>query len=212
MDSPSTLRAAVAIILIICVGITGFMSGQVAAPTLTTTLTEKITTTKMLQPQTITEKVISTTTTILTKIIPTTITKTLTVTLTPPIETVTFTPLPVTETVTVTAPPITVTKTITITATPTPTLTVFVEKDNYYHAGDTLNIYGSATANAWVTIQLFDPAGNRMAISQVQASSTGIWLESGLYTFGTGDPLGTWHVKVFDSATGKTAETTFKLI
>jgi hypothetical protein len=85
-------------------------------------------------------------------------------------------------------------------------ITVQTDKDAY-GPGESLNVSGTATANAWISIQLFNPDGNRVAIAQ--AGSDGAWSATGIYTFAEDDPQGTWTVKAYDSATGETAETTF---
>jgi hypothetical protein len=87
-------------------------------------------------------------------------------------------------------------------------ITVQTDKDAY-GPGESLNVSGTATANAWISIQLFNPDGNRVAIAQAQAGSDGAWSATGIYTFAEDDPQGTWTVKAYDSATGETAETTF---
>jgi len=87
-------------------------------------------------------------------------------------------------------------------------ITVATDKDAYA-PGESLNVSGTATANAWVTIQLFNPDGDRIAIAQTQADADGNWSKTGVYTFAEDDPQGTWTVKAFDSSTSEIEETTF---
>jgi len=87
-------------------------------------------------------------------------------------------------------------------------ITVQPDKDAY-SPGESLGVSGTATANAWISIQVFNPDGKRVAIAQAQADETGAWSATGIYTFAEDDPQGTWTVKAYDSATGETAEATF---
>jgi len=89
-------------------------------------------------------------------------------------------------------------------------ITVATEKDEY-KAGEVLAVSGTATPNALVSIQLFDPNGKRVAITQADADSTGAYSATNIYTFSKEDTTGTWTVKAYDSAADKWAETTFTL-
>lgn len=84
-------------------------------------------------------------------------------------------------------------------------ITVKPEKDSY-NAGETLNVSGTASAGASVSIQLFNPDGKRIAIAQAEADTTGKYSAKGVYTFGVGDKSGTWTVKAYDPVTGEWAE------
>jgi hypothetical protein len=87
-------------------------------------------------------------------------------------------------------------------------ITVATDKDAYA-PGESLNVSGTATANAWISIQVFDPDGKRKAIAQTQAAADGSWSKTAVYTFAEDDPQGTWTVKAYDSSTGELEETTF---
>ena len=89
-------------------------------------------------------------------------------------------------------------------------ITVATEKDEY-KAGEVLAVSGTATPNALVSIQLFDPNGKRVAITQADADSTGAYSATNIYTFSKEDTTGTWTVKAYDSAADKWAEATFTL-
>ena len=86
-------------------------------------------------------------------------------------------------------------------------ITVATEKDEY-KAGDSLTVSGTATPNALVSIQLFDPNGKRKAIAQATSNIKGVWLATNIYTFSTTDKDGTWTIKAYEKGW---VETTIKV-
>ena len=74
-----------------------------------------------------------------------------------------------------------------------------------YSPGDTLSVSGTADANSIVSIQAFDPDGNRVEITQATASATGAYSATA-HKFVATDKAGTWTVKAFQG--GITAEAT----
>jgi membrane-bound inhibitor of C-type lysozyme len=82
--------------------------------------------------------------------------------------------------------------------------TVSTDKASY-SPGDALSVSGTATADAIVSIQVFDPDGTRVAIAQATAGTDGAYSAT-VYTFKTADSAGTWTVKAYQG--GVTAETT----
>ena len=89
-------------------------------------------------------------------------------------------------------------------------ITIKPEKTEY-KSGETLAVTGTATPNTDITIQLFNPAGKRVAITQVTADSEGSYKAENLWVFTKDDPQGTWKVKAFDAASSEWAEATFTL-
>ncbi len=96
---------------------------------------------------------------------------------------------------------------VTISTAPNQPL-VSTDKDAYA-PGESLNVSGTATANAWVTIQIFDPDGNRVAIAQTQADADGNWSKTGVYVFSEDSPEGAWTVKAYDASARLMEEVTF---
>ena len=86
--------------------------------------------------------------------------------------------------------------------------TVSVAKSDY-KPGETLSASGTATANALVSLQVFDPNGKRKAIAQAKADAGGAWSADNIYVFTDADATGTWTLKAFEG--GVSAEASFTL-
>ncbi len=89
-------------------------------------------------------------------------------------------------------------------------VTVTTDK-TLYKIGDSISVTGSATPNAYITIQLFDPQGLRAAIGQTQASTEGSYSKLGIYRFTGTDTPGEWRIFVLDATRQESSETIFTL-
>jgi LmbE family N-acetylglucosaminyl deacetylase len=90
-----------------------------------------------------------------------------------------------------------------------PAITVVPGKTGYQR-GESLSVSGSAAASKAVSIQLFNPAGTRIAIAQVTSAADGTYSKASIYAFSATDALGTYTVKVYCS--GESAEATFSVV
>ena len=66
-----------------------------------------------------------------------------------------------------------------------------------YKAGESLTVFGTATPNTLISVQLFDPNGRRVAVAQAEADREGAWETANIYTFNQADPSGTWIIKAY---------------
>lgn len=80
-----------------------------------------------------------------------------------------------------------------------------------YNVGDSISVTGTATPNAYVTIQLYDAQNLRKAVAQTQTTSEGIYIKTNLYTFTGKDKPGDWKVTVYDSVRHESSEAIFTL-
>ncbi len=87
-------------------------------------------------------------------------------------------------------------------------ISVMADKTSY-NSGEAVSVTGTATPDTWISIQLYNPNGMRMAISQVQSGSDGAYSVSKIYTFTTADVSGIWKVEAYDSSAVETAQKTF---
>jgi len=87
-------------------------------------------------------------------------------------------------------------------------LTVTTDKE-HYTPGDTLLVMGTAKPGSMVSIQVFDPDGNRKAIAQAQATAGGSYTAAKVIPFTEEGTKGTWTVQAYQS--GEYAIATFTL-
>tara|TARA_B100001971_G_scaffold65047_1_gene59824 strand:+ start:729 stop:1565 length:837 start_codon:yes stop_codon:yes gene_type:complete len=80
-----------------------------------------------------------------------------------------------------------------------------------YNPGDTLVVSGTATPDSAVAIQVYNPAGGRVAFGQASTDSDGAFSTSVLVWPPTATvmmPLGTYRISVSDAGNGDTTEIT----
>lgn len=87
-------------------------------------------------------------------------------------------------------------------------ITVSTDKDTYV-AGEKLSVTGTATPNAYISVQVFDPNDVRKAVAQTQADEDGAYSASEIYTFTETSVAGVWTVTAYDSAADESASATF---
>jgi len=89
-------------------------------------------------------------------------------------------------------------------------LTLSADKAEY-NPGDTLVVSGTATPDSAVAIQVYNPAGGRVAFGQASTDSDGAFSTSVLVWPPTATvmmPLGTYRISVSDAGNGDTTEIT----
>ncbi|MDP6640814.1 MAG: hypothetical protein QF381_00020 [Nitrososphaerales archaeon] len=89
-------------------------------------------------------------------------------------------------------------------------LTLSADKAEY-NPGDTLVVSGTATPDSAVAIQVFNPAGGRVAFGQASTDSEGAFSTSVLVwppTATVMQPLGTYRISASDAGNGDTIEIT----
>jgi predicted aspartyl protease len=79
---------------------------------------------------------------------------------------------------------------------------------NEYTANEILSLSGIGNPFSLITLQLFDPRGDRKAIAQVQVKEDGKWEIPNMYKFTSEDLNGTWEIKAYQN--GVTTVTKFK--
>jgi len=76
-------------------------------------------------------------------------------------------------------------------------ITISTQKPSY-GPGEQLAVMGTASANAQISIQVWDPSGARKVVAQTQADAQGAYNATGIYTFSNASMIGIWKVIAYD--------------